>query len=31
MSPEQLKGEPIEDPQKHDIWSAGVVLYEIIY
>ncbi len=30
MPPEVLAGERI-DPFKHDVWSAGVILYKMLY
>ncbi|CAD8083671.1 unnamed protein product [Paramecium sonneborni] len=31
MSYEQLLGEPIPELEKIDVWSLGIILYEIIY
>lgn len=31
MSYEQLSGKAISKLELHDVWSAGVIFYEIIY
>jgi len=31
MAPEMLQSEPLYDPQQADVWSAGVVLFAMLF